>query len=466
MSKNDVNNASLVPSPLVRNEDEELLTGWGRTAPSMAFVREPHSIEDVQTAIVHAGARGVLARGLGRSYGDAAQSGGATVLRMPSMNTFTLDPVAATVTADAGASLEEILTGIVPLGFFVPVTPGTRMVTVGGAIAADIHGKNHHVDGSFGSHVTSLTLIDGTGAIRTLSPTDLLNSNEFWATVGGMGLTGVIVEATFNVIPIDTALMSVDTERGANLDELMGKMIDADARYRYSVAWIDSVSTAGRGVITSGEHATLDQLTAAKRSTALVYDPKVVATAPKFIPGGLINKLSMRAFNETWFRKHPKSRAGDIHSIAAFFHPLDGVQEWNRVYGPAGFLQYQFVVPDTAGHVIGEALARLRAVGAPSFLTVLKRFGSANPAPLSFPEKGWTLAMDIPTGVAGLATTLDGLDELVADSGGRLYLAKDSRQSPEMFRRTYPRLAQWQEVRSSMDPHGVFTSDLARRLQL
>lgn len=454
------------PSPLVRIDGEELLTGWGRTSPSAAFVTEPDSVEDVQSAVLHAGTRGVLARGLGRSYGDAAQSGGATVLRMPSMNRFTLDPAAGTVTASAGASLDEILTGIVPNGFFVPVTPGTRMVTVGGAIAADIHGKNHHVDGSFGSHVTSMTIVDGTGAIRVLTPNDPATRDAFWATVGGMGLTGVIVEATFTVIPITSSLMSVDTERGNDLDDVMTRMLAADARYRYSVAWIDSVSTAGRGVITSGEHATIDQLPADRRSTARAYVPKVVATAPKLIPGGLINKLSMRAFNETWFRKHPKQRAGDLHSIASFFHPLDGVQEWNRVYGPAGFLQYQFLVPDSAGNVIGTALARLRAVGAPSFLTVLKRFGPANPAPLSFPDEGWTLAMDIPTGVDGLAATLDGLDELVAEAGGRLYLAKDSRQSPEMFRRTYPRLAQWQEVRSAMDPHGVFTSDLARRLQL
>ena len=453
-------------SPLMRNDDEVILTGWGRTSPSAATVTDPDSIEDVQAAIVHANTRGVLARGLGRSYGDAAQSGGATVLLMPSMNTFTLDPAAKTVTAAAGASLNEILAGIVPNGFFVPVTPGTRMVTVGGAIAADIHGKNHHIDGSFGSHVTSMTIVDGTGAIRVLAPNDPKTHDDFWATVGGMGLTGVIVEATFTVIPIESSLMSVDTERGNDLDDVMARMLAADARYRYSVAWIDSVSAAGRGVIISGEHATLDQLPAAKRGSARAYAPKVVATAPKIIPGGLINKLSMRAFNETWFRKHPKQRAGDLHSIASFFHPLDGVQEWNRVYGPSGFLQYQFLVPDSAGEVIGTALAQLRAVGAPSFLTVLKRFGPANPGPLSFPDKGWTLAMDIPTGVDGLAATLDGLDELVAESGGRLYLAKDSRQSPEMFRRTYPRLAQWQKVRATMDPHAVFTSDLARRLQL
>ncbi len=174
----------------------------------------------------------------------------------------------------------------------------------------------------------------------------------------------------------------------------------------------------------------------------------------------------MRAFNEAWFRKAPKSRQGELQSIGAFFHPLDIVQDWNRVYGPAGFLQYQFAVPDGSGHLVGTALKRLREVGAPSFLTVLKRFGAANPAPLSFPQPGWTLAMDIPAGVSGLAAVLDELDDLVLAEGGRLYLAKDSRMSPAMLAATYPRLSEWQAVRDSMDPKGIFTSDLARRLSL
>jgi decaprenylphospho-beta-D-ribofuranose 2-oxidase len=198
----------------------------------------------------------------------------------------------------------------------------------------------------------------------------------------------------------------------------------------------------------------------------LAFAPKAIATAPSIIPGGLLNKLTIRAFNEAWFRKAPKSRTGELQSIGEFFHPLDGVADWNRIYGPRGFLQYQFVVPDSAGHLIRIALDRLREVGAPSFLTVLKRFGAANPAPLSFPQAGWTLAADVPAGVDGLGAALDELDELVAAAGGRLYLAKDSRQSPQMFARTYPRLSEWQKVRDELDPQGVFTSDLARRLSI
>lgn len=451
-------------SPLVPSADEELLTGWGRTSPSRARVARPVDITDITVALDRRSPRGVLARGLGRSYGDAAQSGGATVIDMTGVKGFSLDPATATVRADGGASLDAILRAIVPRGFFVPVTPGTRMVTVGGAIAADIHGKNHHGSGSFGAHVRALDLLTADGRLLTLTPET--TPEEFWATVGGMGLTGIIVSATFDVIPIETSLISVDTERGTDLDDVMARMLARDSDYRYSVAWIDSVAASGRGVITRGDHARADQLPAGKRASMRDYDPAVRITAPSLIPSGLLNTLTVRAFNEAWFRKHPRQRADEVQSIAAFFHPLDGVQEWNRVYGPRGFLQYQFVVPDSGAEVVRTSLEKLARVGAPSFLTVLKRFGPSNPAPLSFPMPGWTLAADVPARVEGLDRVLDELDELVAQAGGRLYFAKDSRQSPEMVRRTYPRLTEWQAVRNRMDPDRVFTSDLARRLEL
>lgn len=455
-------------SPLRRGPDERLLTGWGRTSPSLARVRTVSTAADVADAVRTAGSRGVLARGLGRSYGDAAQSGGACVLDLASMGNVALDVDRGTVTAGAGASLDDIMRAIVPAGFFVPVTPGTRMVTVGGAIAADVHGKNHHVDGTFGSQVRSLRLVDGTGQERVLAPdaADPADAEAFWATVGGMGLTGVVTEATFSVLPIETSLISVDTERGKDLDDVMARMVARDDDYRYSVAWIDTVAAGGRGVITRGDHAPLDALSEAQQTSALAFDPKPLATAPSLIPGGLLNNLTVRAFNELWFRKAPQHRVGELQTIGAFFHPLDGVHDWNRIYGPGGFLQYQFVVPDAAGDVVGTALRALRDIGAPSFLTVLKRFGAANPAPMSFPIPGWTLAADVPATIPGLAATLDRLDDLVAAAGGRLYFAKDSRQSPDMVARTYPRLGAWQAVRDRMDPAGVFTSDLARRLSL
>ena len=354
-----------VTSPLAPRSGERVITGWGRTCPSVATMVDVRTAEDVQEAIAGAGPRGLLARGLGRSYGDAAQSGGGTVLDLSAMASIDLDTAAGTVTAGAGVSLDALMKALVPAGFFVPVTPGTRMVTVGGAIAADVHGKNHHVDGTFGSHVTRMTLIDGRGDLVTLTPD--ADPERFWATVGGMGLTGVIVDATFDLIPITSSLISVDTDRGTDLDDVMDRMIARDDDYRYTVAWIDSVHPAGRGVLTRGDHAPAEWLTGKQAQAPLAFHPKALATAPAIVPGGLVNPLTMRAFNEAWFRKAPKSRQGELQQIGAFFHPLDIVQDWNRVYGPAGFLQYQFAVPDEAGHLVRQALrgpaARRRALG-------------------------------------------------------------------------------------------------------
>ena len=451
-------------SPLSAGSGDQLLSGWGRTAPSVATVRAITRAEDVVDAVRGAGPRGILARGLGRSYGDAAQSGGATVLDLSALSAIDLDLQAGTVTAGAGVSLDALMRAIVPAGFFVPVTPGTRMVTVGGAIAADVHGKNHHREGTFGAHVRSMTVVDGRGEIMQLDPES--TPERFWATVGGMGLTGVILEATFDLIPITSALISVDTERTSDLDDVMDRMIARDEEYRYSVAWIDSVHPSGRGVLTRGDHAPVDWLPAKAKADPLAFAPKTLATAPPVVPSGLVNPLTMRAFNEAWFRKAPRHKVGELQQIGAFFHPLDIVQDWNRVYGPGGFLQYQFAVPDAAGHLVRVALARLRQVGALSALTVLKRFGAANPGPLSFPQPGWTLAVDVPARVEGLAAALDELDAQVLEAGGRLYLAKDSRMSPATLAACYPRLGEWQRVRDDMDPTGVFTSDLARRLSL
>jgi decaprenylphospho-beta-D-ribofuranose 2-oxidase len=454
----------MTTSPLTARDGERLLTGWGRTAPSLATVVQVDDVDHVQSAIATAGSRGVLARGLGRSYGDAAQSGGATILDLAGMSGISLDTAAGSVTAGGGVSLDALMRTLVPAGYFVPVTPGTRMVSVGGAIAADVHGKNHHVEGTFGSHVSRMTVVDGMGEVRVLTPEQ--TPDEFWATVGGMGLTGVIVDATFDLIPITSSLISVDTDRTRDLDDLMDRMIAGDEAYRYSVAWVDSAHPSGRGVLTRGDHAPADWLPAKRRSDPLAYDAKAMITVPAVFPNGLVNPMTMRLFNEAWFRKAPRSKQGELQTIPAFFHPLDIAHDWNRGYGPAGFLQYQFAVPDAAGRLVAETLHRLRSIGAFSPVTVLKRFGAANPAPLSFPQPGWTLAIDVPAGVDGLAAVLDDLDEQVLAAGGRLYLAKDSRMSPAMMAATYPRLSQWQRVRDSMDPHGVFTSDLARRLSL
>lgn len=425
--------------------------------------------ESPAAALDGVGRRGVIARGLGRSYGDAAQNGGGIVVRTPSG--MELDTATGLLRTSAGTSLDEILRVIVPQGWFVPVTPGTRYVTVGGAIAADIHGKNHHVDGTFGAHVESLELLTADEQVRHLTPSaeNPEDARLFWATVGGMGLTGVILSAVIKLLPITTSRISVDTVRTSDLDDLMARMVAADATAHYSVAWVDSVargSSFGRGVLTTGDHADLEQLPAAMREDPLGYDPSVLASAPPWVPQGLLNRATVRGFNEMWFRKAPKQRDGEIQSIAAFFHPLDGVRGWNRIYGKGGFLQYQFAVPDAAGGLIGHALNELQRVGAPSFLTVLKRFGPENPGMLSFPTAGWTLALDVAAGVPGLAPTLDALDERVVAAGGRLYLAKDSRAAAHTIAAGYPRLQEFRDVKAAVDPQGIFRSDLSRRLHL
>ena len=420
-------------------------------------------------AVKSAGERGILARGLGRSYGDAAQNGGGTVLRLlGSARDALLDPGASTVTVGGGVSLDDLMRVIVPRGFFVPVTPGTRFVTVGGAIASDIHGKNHHVDGSFGSHVERIGLLLADGSQVDVSRNE--DPALFWATVGGMGLTGIVLDATVRLLPIETSRMSVDTLRLGDLDSLLAAMSEGDDAFRYSVAWIDLVATGrnlGRSVLTRGDHARVEQLALRDRSSPLDFGPRQLFSIPPLVPKpGLLNHATVAAFNEVWFRAAPRQRTAEVQEISGFFHPLDAVGSWNRLYGRAGLVQYQFVVPFGAEAALRQIIERVSSAGVSSFLAVLKRFGAANEAPLSFPRPGWTLALDMPGGGSSLGALLHALDDLVLDAGGRTYFAKDAHTTPETIRRGYPRLAEWQQVRRRVDPEQVWQSDLSRRLRL
>jgi decaprenylphospho-beta-D-ribofuranose 2-oxidase len=442
------------------------LFGWGRTSPSVADVLPATTEADVVAAVTGAGPRGVLPRGLGRSYGDSAQNGGGTVLDMTTMaRILDVDTATGLVTVEAGVSLDALVKHLLPVGLFVPVLPGTRQVTVGGAIGADIHGKNHHVKGSFGNHVVSLDLLTADGAVRTLTPET--EPVLFWATVGGMGLTGVIVRATIRATPVETAYFAVDTERTRDLDDLMSRLEANDHEYTYSVAWIDLVArgaSLGRAVLTRGWSATRDQLPPKLRDRPYHFAPRSLFTAPDVFPSGLLNKATVTAFNEVYYRAAREGR-GAIQGIGPFFHPLDIAKDWNRIYGPRGFLQYQFVVPFGEEDAMRRAVEKLAASGTASFLAVLKRFGPGNSGLLSFPSPGWTLALDIPV-TPGLGRLLDEMDELVLAAGGRLYLAKDSRATAETIHRMYPRIDEWRAVREQVDPKGIFTSDQARRLSL
>ncbi|SET77713.1 FAD-binding protein [Geodermatophilus poikilotrophus] len=443
------------------------LTGWGRTAPTPATVTTAASADEVRALLGEAGPRGLLARGLARSYGDAAQNAGGHVLDTTALDgVLDVDLGAAVVEVEAGVSLDRLMTLLVPLGLFVPVTAGTRYVTVGGAIAADIHGKDHHRTGSFSRHVEWLDLLTADGEVRRIGPDR--DPELFWATAGGMGLTGVVLRAAVRMRRIETAQLLVDTDRTPDLDALLELLTATDHLYDYSVAWIDCVARGarlGRSVLTRGRFAHRDELPARHRADPLRYSGSVRLTAPDLFPSGLLNPVTVAAFNEVWYRKAPARRRAQLQSIPTFFHPLDGVGSWNRVYGRRGFVQYQFVVPLGQEETLRCVVERIATSGTASFLAVLKRFGAGDPGYLSFPQEGWTLALDIPV-VAGLAELLDGLDELVVAAGGRIYLAKDARVRPDLLPRMYPRLDRFRAVRARVDPGGVFTSDLARRLCL
>jgi decaprenylphospho-beta-D-ribofuranose 2-oxidase len=412
--------------------------------------------------------RGAIGRGLARSYGDAAQNAGGTVIdAVTGGGAFTFDAAAGTVTACGGAGLDDILRTIVPAGWFVPVTPGTRYVTVGGALACDIHGKNHHADGSFARHVTEVTLHLPGGEHRTITPSGA--PDLFWATAGGMGLTGLVTSVTFRLLPITSSRLLVDTRRTADLDSTMLALADSDGLNRYSVAFVDLLArgaSLGRGVLTAGDFAPLDALSRQQRDAPYDYAAGQPLAAPPWAPPGLLNRTTIRAFNELWYRRAPSRREGELQTIPTFFHPLDAVRGWNRLYGRPGFVQHQTVVPFGQERALRAMVEVLATSGAASFLAVLKRFGAADGGPLSFPVPGWTLALDLPAGQDGLDAVLDRLDRIAADAGGRVYLAKDARLDPALVPVMYPRLDEWRTVQRTVDPAGVLQSDLDRRLDL
>ena len=453
---------------------KQALTGWGRTAPSVATVVAPAAAtvsgatrgsgaEAVERILERAGGRGVIARGLGRSYGDAAQNGGGHVVAMTGLDRILdIDPMAGTATVEAGVSLGALMEAVVPLGLWPTVSPGTRHVSIGGAIASDIHGKGHHRDGTFGGHVRSMDLISpGLGPV-ILGPET--SPAEFWATTGGMGLTGIVLRATVDLLRIETAAIQVDTYRTGDLDQTMALLSERDQRHRYSVAWIDCLATGaslGRSVVDFGDHATAADVPGAN---PLRFIPPATLPGPPWAPSGLLNRLTVAAFNQAWYRKSPRAAEGYFVTLPTFFHPLDRVRGWNRLYGRRGFLQYQFVLPDGEEATLRRIVEQLAESRAASFLAVLKRFGPSNPGPLSFPRPGWTLALDLPATGPELASQLDRIDEMVAVAGGRVYLAKDSRLRPDLLEVMYPELPAWREVRARMDPSGVMQSDLGRRL--
>jgi decaprenylphospho-beta-D-ribofuranose 2-oxidase len=444
------------------------LTGWARTAPTVAQVLSTPDAETIVKAVSRAGERGVIARGLGRSYGDNAQNGGGLVIDMTALNRIhSIVADTRIVDVDAGVSLDTLMKAALPFGLWVPVLPGTRQVTVGGAIACDIHGKNHHSAGSFGNHVRSIDLLMADGEIRRLTP-DGAESDLFWATVGGNGLTGIILRATVKMTPTETAYFIADGDVTAGLDETIAFHSDgSEDDYTYSSAWFDAISAPpklGRAAISRGSLARLDQLPAKLQRNPLKFDAPQLLTFPDIFPNGLANKFTFGPIGELWYRKSGTYR-GKVQNLTQFYHPLDMFGEWNRAYGSAGFLQYQFVVPTAAVEEFKSIIIDIQTSGHYSFLNVFKLFGPGNEGPLSFPIPGWNVCVDFPI-KSGLNEFVNDLDKRVLEFGGRLYTAKDSRTTAETFHAMYPRIDEWIAVRRKADPDGVFASDMARRLEL
>ena len=442
------------------------VSGWGGGPDAAVTVLRPDGPEGLLAAIElsragrGAEARGAIARGMGRSYGDAAQLDGGIVLDLTQLDGIDLDRERGTVTAGAGITLGQLLHVLGPTGWIVPVVPGTQHVTVGGAIASDIHGKNHAAAGTFGSHVERLGLMTAGGELRELA---LDRDGElFEATLGGMGLTGVIVWATIKLRQIGGPWLAVDSDRVDGLDDALDALLAPGGDYR--VAWLDLLcSRPGRGIVTRADHLTVSPAVPSRRGDVTV---RARARVPSRWPGGLLRASTVRAFNELRFRRAPRHRRGRLEAIGPHMFPLDALDAWPRLYGRSGLVQYQLAVPTSADEVLHEVIARTRHGRVPCYLAVLKDFGPANDAPLSFPIAGWTLALDFPRAAAGLDALLDGFDELVAAAGGRLYLTKDARMSRDALEAMYPRLGQWQRIRDRADPERLWQSDLAVRTGL
>lgn len=467
------------------NTEARKLTGWGRTAPTTAEVLSTPDVEKIIEAVKLVAdqnsekpdhlKRGIIARGMGRSYGDPAQNAGGVVVDMQPLNVIhSIDTETAIVDVDGGVTLDQLMKAALPYGLWVPVLPGTRQVTIGGAIGPDIHGKNHHSAGSFGNHVVSMELLVADGRVLHLEPNgtpDDPNGELFWATVGGMGLTGIILRAQIKMTRTETAYFIADGDRTPNLDATIEFHSDgSEKNYTYSSAWFDAISPEpklGRAAISRGSLATLAQLEELSPKLAkqpLKFNAPQLITVPDIFPNFTMNKLSMIAVGELWWLKSGTYK-NKVQNLTQFYQPLDLIGEWNRGYGSKGFLQYQFIVPREAVEPFKEIIRDIQSSGHYSALNVFKLFGEGNKAPLSFPMPGWNVCVDFPI-KPGLGTFLDELDKRVMEFGGRLYLAKESRTSAENFHKMYPELDGWLKTRNAVDPHGVFASDMSRRLQL
>jgi decaprenylphospho-beta-D-ribofuranose 2-oxidase len=454
-----------------------LLSGWGRTAPTRARMLRPRTAAEVASALARPAEGGLIARGAGRSYGDAAQNGGGAVLDATALRgDLTLDSERGLVRTGAGTTFAELLLYLAGQGLTLPVVPGTRHLTVGGAIASDVHGKNHPRDGSLARQLESFELC--TPADGPVEVSAQLDPDLFHATAGGMGLTGVVTVATLRTMPLRAAHARADIVRTESLEDALALMA-RNSDHRYAIAWVDLLAegpACGRSVVTRsvegspGERAPRRPPGAAPGGVGSAggapFPVRPRISVPRGFPRRVLRPATVRAFNALHWRSAPRSERGRMMTMSAHLFPLDVLGDWNRLYGPGGLLQYQFVIPRGREDVLLQAIHELRERRLPMYLAVLKRFGSGSGGLLSFPIEGWTMAVDLPADAPGLRGALDEVDELIADAGGRIYLAKDARLRPQTLAAMYPGLERFRELRARVDPQGTLRSDMARRLEL
>jgi len=430
------------------------LTGWGKCSGIETkgfFIRSADLLRDYlklpQDYIVY---------GMGRSYGDSALNEN-TLLSGRFNKILHFDEQKGVVVCESGVTLSEIIDTFLPRGWFLPVVPGTKQITVGGAIASDVHGKNHHKVGCFSEFVVSVELMLASGEIVSCSREQ--NQELFYATCGGMGLTGIILTVTFCLQPIKSSYIRETIIRCGDLDEILG-LFDEKQDATYSVGWIDCLARGrqlGRSVLMLGEHANSGPLWREK--------PKVMSI-PVNLPGFFLNKYSIACFNKIYYETHPCYTEGRLVPLDNFFFPLDKINSWNRMYGRRGFTQYQFVLPKKGSYSgLRSILNKISETGFGSFLAVIKLFGKENNNYLSFPMEGYTIALDFKI-QPKLFPLLDELDYLVADHGGRLYLAKDVRMRKEFCRKSYPRWELFSKMRQDLKMNNKFNSLQSRRLGL
>ncbi|WP_234682490.1 FAD-binding oxidoreductase [Bradyrhizobium monzae] len=437
-----------------------LVSGWGRFPVVDSEVLRPRSFEAVGAAVAQV--TGSVARGNGRAYGDAAIGVSRTIAMTGFDRVRSFDRATGRIRLEAGVLLSDLIDTFGPRGFLPFVVPGTRFVSVGGAIAADVHGKNHHGEGGFGRYVDSILL--RTGAGETIEVSRVQHPDAFFATVGGMGLTGVILEATLRLRSVETGWIRERVISASDLDAAM-RALEASVSATYSVAWIDCVARGrdlGRSLIYLGEHARTDELAEGAARFPAGKNPGL--GVPIDLPSMTLNRYSIRAFNELYYRMGARRAGGDhVVSLYPYFFPLDSISDWNRIYGRRGFLQHQCVIPEAGARaVLGDILDRVARRGDASFLAVLKKLGHGDGL-LSFPLPGYTLALDFPV-KGDILNFLDEIDRLVVAAGGRLYLAKDARQSRATFEAGYPALSRFNAIRKSLDPAGNIRSRLSQRL--